>query len=80
MKETVDLSSTVRGSQGFGSSGLKKIAVLQQVQGKPQLKQTNACTIQREFISMQKMKKLMKQKEDVFLCIVKADKMATERK
>ena len=80
VKETVDLSSTVRGSQGFGSSGLEKIAVLQRVQGKPKLKQTNACRIQREFVSMRKMKKLMKQKEDVFLCIVKAEKMTTERK
>ena len=79
MKETVDLSSTVRGSQGFSSSGLEKIAVLQRVQGKPKLKQTNACRIQREFISMRKMKKLMKQKEDVFLCIVKAEKVTTER-
>ena len=33
VKETVNLSSTVRGSRGFGSSGLEKIAVLQQVQG-----------------------------------------------
>ena len=52
VKETVDLSSTVRGSQGFGSSGLEKIAVLQRVQGKPKLKQTNACRIQCEFVSM----------------------------
>ena len=80
VKETVDLSSTVRGSQGFGSSGLEKIAILQRVQGKPKLKQTNACRIQREFVSMRKMKKLMKQKEDVFLCIVKAEEVTTERK
>ena len=31
VKETIDFSSIVRGSQGFGSSGLEKIAVLQRV-------------------------------------------------
>ena len=80
VKEIVDLSFTIRDSQGFGNLGLEKIAVLLRVQGKPKLKQTNACRIQCEFVYMRKMKKLMKQKEDVFLCIVKAEKMIIERK
>ena len=82
VKEAVDLPSTVRGSQGFGSTGLQtqKFSVLQRVQGMPRVKRTNACRTQREFVSMKKMQKLMKQKENVFLCIVKADEAVLERK
>ena len=53
--------------------------MLQRVQGKPRIKQTNACRIHREFVSMKKMQKLMKQKEPVFLCIIKTEEGA-ERK
>ena len=84
VKETVELPSTVRGSQGFGSTGVgqdqdkdkdsSRVSILRRVQGKPRIKQTNACRIHREFASMKKMQKLMKQKEPVFLCIIKAEK------
>ena len=80
VKEAVDLPSTERGSQGFGSTGVEKIAVLQRVQGIPKLKKTNICRIQREFVSLKKMKKMMKQKEEVFLCIVKAEEITVEKK
>ena len=83
VKETVELPSTVRGSQGFGSTGTgqdqdknkdsSRVSILQRVQGKPRIKQTNACRIHREFVSMKKMQKLMKQKEPVFLCIIKTE-------
>ena len=49
-------------------------------QGKPKIKRTDACRIQREFVSIKKMQKLMKQKEQVFLCIIKAEQPSTERK
>ena len=80
--ETADLPSTVRGSGGFGSTGInmKKVSVMQKVQGKPTMKKTNACRIQREFVSIKKMQKMMKQKEQVFLCIVKAESATTERR
>ena len=50
-----------------------RVTILQRVQGQPKIKTTNAARLQREFVSIKKMKKLMKQKEYVFLCIVKAD-------
>ena len=53
---------------------------MQRVQGKPKIKRTDACRIQREFVSIKKMQKLMKQKEQVFLCIIKAEQPSTERK
>ena len=90
MKETADLPSTVRGSQGFGSTGLKdsskdrkdssRVSVMQRIQGKPTIKKTNQCRMQREFISMKQMKKLMKQKETVFLCIIKSGEETLEKK
>ena len=90
VKETADLPSTVRGTKGFGSTGISneekkttdssRVSVIQRVQGKPKLKRTNVCRIQREFVSMKKMQKLMKQKEHVFLCIIKAEKQNIERK
>ena len=36
--------------------------------------------MQREFVSIKQMKKLMKQKEAVFLCIIKAGEETLERK
>ena len=90
VKETADLPSTVRGQKGFGSTGLNnekkeqkdssRVSILQRVQGKPKIKRTDACRIQREFVSIKKMQKLMKQKEQVFLCIIKAEQPSTERK
>ena len=90
VKETADLPSTVRGSQGFGSTGLKdsskdrrdssRVSVMQRIQGKPTIEKTNQCRMQREFVSMKQMKKLMKQKETVFLCIIKAGEETLERK
>ena len=94
VKETADLPSTVRGTQGFGSTGINddkkesevssrdssRVSVLQRVQGKPTVKRTNICRIQREFVSMKKMQKLMKQKEHVFLCIIKAEQQNVEKK
>ena len=90
VRETADLSSTVRGKRGFGSTGIndekKKqknsstVSVLQRVQRKPKVKRTDACKIQREFVSIKKMQKLMKQKEHVFLCIIKAEQPSTERR
>ena len=89
VKETADLPSTVRGSQGFGSTGLKdslkdrkdssRVSVMQRIQGKPTIKKTNQCRMQREFVSMEQMKKLMKQKETVFLCLIKAGEETLER-
>ena len=90
MKETADLLSTVRGSQGFGSTGWKdsskdrkdssRASIMKCIQGKPTIKKTNQCQMQQEFISMKQMKKLMKQKETVFLCIIKAGEETLERK
>ena len=90
VKETADLPSTVRGQKGFGSTGLNnekkeqkdssRVSILQRVQGKPKIKRTDACRIQREFVSIKKMQKLMKQKEQVFLCIIKAEQPSTETK
>ena len=89
VKETADLPSTVRGSQGFGSTGLKdslkdrkdssRVSVMQRIQGNPIIKKTNQCRMQREFVSMKQIKKLMKQKETVFLCIIKAGEETLER-
>ena len=89
-KETADLLSTVRGKEGFGSTGINdekkeqknssRVSVLQRVQGKPKVKRTDACRIQREFVSIKKMQKLMKQKEKVFLCIIKAEQSSTEKR
>ena len=53
---------------------------MQHIQGKPTIKKTNQCRMQREFVSVKQMKKLMKQKEIVFLCIIKAGEEALERK
>ena len=90
MKETADLPSTVRGSQGFGNTGLKdsskdrkdssRVSVMQRIQGKPTIKKTSQCRMQRELVSMKQMKKLMKQKEIVFLCIIKVGEETLERK
>ena len=90
VKETADLPSTVRGKEGFGSTGINdekeeqknssRVSVLQRVQGKPKVKRTDACRIQREFVSIKKMLKLMKKKEQVFLCIIKAEQPSTERR
>ena len=90
VKETADLPSTVRGKEGFGSTGINddkkeqknssRVSILQRVQGKPKIKRTNACRIQREFVSIKKMQKLMKQKEQVFLCIITAEQPSTERR
>ena len=90
VKETADLPSTVRGEKGYGSTGLgqemkpekdsSRVSVLQKVQGKPKIKTTNTCRMQREFISAKKIQKLIKQKEQVFLCIIKADEEFTERR
>ena len=84
VKETTDLSCTERGSDGFGSTGIGKseekssrISMLQRVNGKPKIKHTNTQRIQREFVSVKRMQKLMKQKESVFLCIIKADQSAS---
>ena len=73
VKETADLPSTMRGSQGFGSTGLEdsskgrkdssRVSVMQRIQGKPTIKKTNQCRMQREFVSMKQMKKLMKKKK-----------------
>ena len=89
-KETAGLPSTVRGQKGFGSTALNnekkeqkdssRVSILQRVQGKPKIKRTDACRIQREFVSIKKMQKLMKQKEQVFLCIIKAEQPSTERR
>ena len=90
VKETADLPSTVRGKEGFGSTGINndekeqksssRVSILQRVKGKPKIKRTDACRIQREFVSIKKMQKLMKQKEQVFLCITKAEQPSTERR
>ena len=91
VKETADLPSTVRGKEGFGSTGINdekeeqknsssRISILQRVQGKPKLKRTDTYRMQREFVSIKKMQKLMKQKEQVFLCIIKAEQPSTERR
>ena len=90
VKETADLPSTVRGSKGYGSTGLKtdektdkdssRVSVMQRIQGVPKIKRTNACRMQREFVSMKKMQKLMKQREHVFLCIIKAEDPSTKRR
>ena len=80
----------MRDSQGFGSTGWNdsskdrkdssRVSVMQRIQGKPTIKKTNQCWMQREFVSMKQMKKLMKQKETVFLCIIKAGEETLERK
>ena len=57
-----------------------RVTILQRVQGQPKIKTTNAARLQREFVSIKKMKKLMKQKEHVFLCIVKADQSVPEKR
>ena len=90
VKGTADLPSTVRGKEGFGSTGINdekkeqkyssRVSILQHVQGKFKIKRTNACRIQREFVSIKKMQKLMKQKEQVFLCNIKAEQPSTERR
>ena len=56
VKETADLPSTVRGSQGFGSTGWKdsskdrkdssRVSVMERIQGKPTIKKTNPCRMQ----------------------------------
>ena len=53
VKETADLPSTARGSQGFGSTGRNdsskdrkdssRVSVMQPIQGKPTIKKTNQC-------------------------------------
>ena len=90
IKETADLPSTVRGKEGFGSTGVNndekvqksssRVSILQRVKGKPKIKRTDACRIQREFVSIKKMQKLMKQKEQVFLCIIKGEQPSTKRR
>ena len=90
VKETADLPSTARGSQGFGSTGLKdaskdrkdssRVSVMQRIQGNSTIKKTNQCQMQRELVSMKQMKKLMEQKEIVFLSIIKAGEETLERK
>ena len=84
VKEATDLSFTERGSEGFGSTGIGKseekssrVSMLQRVNKKPKIKHTNIQRMQREFVSVKKMQKLMKQKEPVFLCIIKADQSAS---
>ena len=83
VKETADLSCTERGSNSFGSTGIgtseeksSRISILQRVKGMPKIKNTNTQRVQREFVSVKKMQKLMKQKEPIFLCIIKADQSA----
>ena len=88
VKQIADLPSTVRGKEGFGRTGINddekeqknssRVSILQRVQGKPKIKRTNACRIQREFVSIKKMQNLMKQKEQVFLCIIKAEQPSIE--
>ena len=85
VKEATDLPCTERGSDGFGRTIIGKseektsqISMLQRVNRKPKIKHTNTQRIQREFVSVKKMQKLMKQKESVFLCIIKADQSASE--
>ena len=84
IKETTDLPCIECSSDGFGSTGIGKseekssqISMLQRVKGKPKIKHTNTQRIQREFVSVKRMQKLMKQKESVFLCIIKADESAS---
>ena len=78
----------MRGTDGFGSTGISdeenrkssRVSILQRVDRKPRIKNTNTCRIQREFISIKKMQKLMKQKEPVFLCIIKGGQGAQNQK
>ena len=85
VKEVADLEETMRGEKGYGSTGLgaeptdpSRVATLQRVHGRPKIKRTTSAQGKREFVSMKKMKKLMKQKEQVFLCIVRADPNARQ--
>ena len=80
VKEAEELPDTQRGTEGFGSTGVgdegvrksSRVSILQRVDRKPTVKNTNTCRLQREFVSIKKMQKLMKQKEQIFLCIIKA--------
>ena len=88
MKEAEELPDTKRGTDGFGSTGISdeekrkssRVSILQRVDRKPRIKNTNTCRIQREFISIKKMQKLMKQKEPVFLCIIKGGQGAQNQR
>ena len=69
VKEAEELPDTKRGTDGFGSTGVgdegkrksSRVSILQRVDRKPRIKNTDTCRIQREFISIKKMQKLMKQ-------------------
>ena len=88
VKEAEELPDTKRGTDGFGSTGVgdeekrksSRVSILQRVDRKPRIKNTNTCRIQREFISIKKMQKLMKQKEPVFLCIIKGGQGAQNQR
>ena len=88
VKEAEELPDTKRGTDGFGSTGISdeekrkssRVSILQRVDRKPRIKNTNTCRIQREFISIKKMQKLMKQKEPVFLCIIKGGQGAQNQR
>ena len=79
-QEVEKLNATVRGEQGFGSTAMKdsvqnqnkdpsRVSVLQRVQGKPRIKTITNAQNKSQFISVKQMQKLMKKKEQVFLCI-----------
>ena len=68
VKEAEELLDTKRGTDGFGSTGISdeekrkssRVSILQRVDQKPRIKNTNTCRIQRQFISIKKMQKSMK--------------------
>ena len=87
VKKVADLDDTVRGSGGFGSTGTKetsqiqnkdpsRVSMLQKVQGKPHIKRTSTAQQKRQLISVKQMQKLMKKKENAFLCIIRPDDKA----
>ena len=84
VQEVKELDSTVRGSKGYGSTGMNqsekgqdkdpsRVSILSRVQGKPKIKRTTHAQQKRQFISAKQMQKLMKKKEQVYLCIIRED-------
>ena len=47
--------------------------MLRRVQGKPHIKRTSTAQQKRQLISVKQMQKLMKKKENVFLCVIRPD-------
>ena len=93
VQEVEKLDETVRDEKGFGSIGMKdsiqnqskdpsRVSVLHRVQVKPRIKTTKNAQNQCQFISVKQMQKLMKKKEQVFLCIIRTidDKEETPRR